>query len=32
MYDIWIVYFSETVIAPVLKSIARKRLVEIIID
>jgi hypothetical protein len=32
MYDIWSVYFSETVIVPVLKSAARKRLVETGID
>jgi hypothetical protein len=32
MCDMWSAYFSESVIVPVLKSVARKRLVEIAID
>jgi hypothetical protein len=30
--DIWIVQFSETIIVPVLKSVAREQLVETVID
>jgi hypothetical protein len=32
MCAIWTVYFNETVIVSVLKSVARKRLVETVID
>jgi hypothetical protein len=32
MCDIWSVYFSETVILPVLKPVVRKRLVETVED
>jgi hypothetical protein len=32
MYDIWSARFRETVIVTVLKSVARKRLVETVID
>jgi hypothetical protein len=32
MCDIWNVYFSESVIDPVLKSVAEKLLVEIVTD
>jgi hypothetical protein len=32
MCDIWSVLFSETAIVPMLKSVARKRLMETVID